>query len=63
VRDVKARLGSTGRMMAQLLDQFGVYPTDMETVRSLPEGWWSPPASPRTRDRAFEVIDMDAAGD
>jgi hypothetical protein len=56
--DVKARLGSTGSLMSRLLDQFGVYPADMQTLSALPEGWWSPSAAARSRDIPFEVVEI-----
>jgi hypothetical protein len=57
--DVKARVGSTGSLMSRLLDQFGVYPTDLETVHALPEGWWSPSEpTARTRDIPIEAVDI-----
>ena len=56
---LKARVGSTGSLMSRLLDQFGVYPTDLETVSGLPEGWWSPsPPTARTRDIPIEAVDI-----
>jgi hypothetical protein len=56
--DVKARVRSTGSLVSQLLDQFGVYPTDLETVRVLPAGWWSPPVDARSRDIPLEAVDI-----
>ena len=48
---------STGRLEAQLLDQFGAYPTDLEAgLTSLPDGWWSPEVQPRSPERPVQVI-------
>jgi hypothetical protein len=51
---------STGRLEAQLLDQFGAYPTDLEGVlTSLPPTWWAPAVTPQTTQTPFRVIPSD----
>lgn len=51
-----AHLGTQGSPEAQLLDQFGAYPTDLTAALShLPDGWW-PAVDPRTDDLPFRVL-------
>jgi hypothetical protein len=59
--DVKLRQHSTGRLAAQLLDQFGAYPTDLEgVIRELPKAWWAPHVGEvKTPQSHIEVVAAD----
>lgn len=52
------KLGSTGRIGVQMLDQFGTFPTDLRRVVAgrLPPDWWAPASTPKTPTRPFRVI-------
>ncbi len=52
------RRGSTARIGAQFLDQFGTFPTDLRGIVAgrLPDAWWAPMPSPKTPTRSFKVI-------
>ena len=52
-----AHLHTTVRAEAQLLDQFGAYPTDLAGVLSrLPDGWWAPAVTPKTEELGFLAL-------
>lgn len=54
--DGKVLLGTPGRVHATILDEFGVYPTDLRNVRRVPDTFWCPIVTPRTVERSFEAI-------
>ena len=54
--DGKVLVGTAGKIQATILDEFGVYPTDLRNVSSLPADFWCPSVTPRTVERAFEAI-------
>lgn len=52
-----ARLHARARTGAQLLDQFGAYPTDLAGALShLPDGWWAPEVTPQSEQLPLLVL-------
>jgi hypothetical protein len=59
--EVRLRQYSTPKLTAQLLDQFGAYPTDLGgVIQKLPKAWWAPRVdSSKSPQRRFEVVAAD----